>query len=76
MKVGYLDAAGDSDDNQEIDPVPSPTILTHSDTIEHLCHLFRYFYSLPINNHLTLAGSMITLCTIVEQTTYLATVIC
>jgi len=76
MKVSYLDAAGDSNDNQEIDLVPSSTILTFSEAIEHLCHLSRYFYALPMNNHLTPAGSMIIPCTIVEQTTYLGTVIC
>jgi len=75
MEVSYLDAAGDSDDNQEIDSVPPPTLLTHSEAIEHLCHLSRYLQSLPINTLPTPAGRTITLSTMVEQTTYLATAI-
>ncbi|PUU72799.1 hypothetical protein B9Z19DRAFT_1069494 [Tuber borchii] len=74
MEVSYLDAPGDSDENQEIDFVPS-ALLTYSEAIEHLYHLSRYLQSLPINTLPTPAGRKITLSTMVEQTTYLATAI-
>ena len=75
MEVGYLDAAGDSDEDPNIDFLSPPILLTHSKAIEHLYHLSRYLQSLPINTLSTPAGCKITLSTMVEQTTYLATAI-
>jgi len=75
IEVSCLDAASDSDDNQEVDSLPFPTLLTHSEAIQHLCNLSRYLQSLPINTLPIPAGRKITLSTMVEQTTYLATAI-
>lgn len=72
MEVSYLDAAGDTDEDPDIDFLPPPTLLTHSEAIEHLYYLSRYLQSLPINTLPTPAGREITLSTMVEQTTYLA----
>ncbi|CUS08284.1 unnamed protein product [Tuber aestivum] len=75
MEVSYLDAAGDSDENQDSDPVSPSTLLTHSEAIEYLYHLSRYLQSLPIDTLPTPAGRKITQSTMVEKTTYLATTI-
>ncbi|PUU83399.1 hypothetical protein B9Z19DRAFT_1061043 [Tuber borchii] len=70
MEVSYLDAPGDSDENQEIDFVP-PALFTHSEAIEHLYHLSRYLQSLPINTLPTPAGRKITLSTMPASFTIL-----
>jgi len=75
MEVSYLDAAGDSDENPELDFFPPLTLLTHFEAVQQLYHLSRYLQSLPIDTLPTLAGRRITLSTMAEQTTYLATAI-
>jgi len=75
MEVSYLDAAGDSDENPELDFFPPPALLTHSEAVEQLYHLSCYLQSLPIDTLPTPAWRRITLSTMVEQTTYLATAI-
>ena len=72
METTYLDAEGDPDDELEMPPLQ---LLSHTEAIQSLHHVSRYLQSLPVSSLSTATGRKITLSTMVEQSTFLASAI-
>ena len=72
METTYLDAKGDCEDEY---CVPPPKLLSHTETIQSLYNISRYLQSLPVSSLPTVTRRTISLFTIVEQSTFLASAI-
>ena len=72
METTYLDAEGDLKDEPDVSPLQ---LLSHTEVIQSLHNISRYLQSLPVSSLPTATGRQITLSTMVEQSTFLASTI-